>query len=161
MHLFATELIANQSTCTNLAKKYTIHIFCEKCTVHIFLQKMHHTNFLRKMNQTNFLWKMNHTNFSVKNALYKFSVKNAPYKFSAKIVQVSRCHIIPCEPWFPMITCCLSMWQYFAALRAEFLQNLHHHLIDLSRRLEQDPSDDVADYMLYCLQQVASHLSRI
>ena len=47
------------------------------------------------------------------------------------------------------------------ALREEFLQNLRLHLIDLSRRLEQDPSDDVADYVLYRLQQVASHLSRI
>ena len=45
------------------------------------------------------------------------------------------------------------------ALRAEFLQNLYLHLRDLSRRLEQDPSDGVADYMLYCLQQVASHLT--
>ena len=35
------------------------------------------------------------------------------------------------------------------ALREEFLQNLRLHLIDLSRRLEQDPSDDVADYVLY------------
>ena len=47
------------------------------------------------------------------------------------------------------------------ALQEEFLQSLRLHLIDLSRRLEQDPSDDVADYVLYRLQQVASHLSRI
>ena len=47
------------------------------------------------------------------------------------------------------------------ALREEFLQNLRLHLIDLSRRLEQDPSDDVVDYVLYRLQLVASHLSRI
>ena len=46
-------------------------------------------------------------------------------------------------------------------MREKFLQNLCLHLIDLSRRLEQDPSDDVADDVLYRLQQVASHLSRI
>ena len=46
-------------------------------------------------------------------------------------------------------------------MREEFPQNLRLHLIDLSRRLEQDPSDDVADDVLYRLQQVASHLSRI
>ena len=46
-------------------------------------------------------------------------------------------------------------------MREKFLQNLRLHLIDLSRRLEQDPSDDVADDVLYRLQQVASHLSRI
>ena len=28
-------------------------------------------------------------------------------------------------------------------MREKFLQNLRLHLIDLSRRLEQDPSDDV------------------
>ena len=44
---------------------------------------------------------------------------------------------------------------------ADFLVNLRLHLIDLSRRLEQDSSDDVADYVLYRLQQVARHLSRI
>ena len=47
------------------------------------------------------------------------------------------------------------------AFQEEFLQSLRLHLLDLSRRLEQDPSDDVADYVLYRLQQVASHLSRI
>ena len=41
------------------------------------------------------------------------------------------------------------------------MQNLRLHLLDLSRRLEQDSSDDVADYVLYRLQQVARHLSRI
>ena len=47
-------------------------------------------------------------------------------------------------------------------MREEFQQNLRLHLIDLSRRLEQDPSDDVADDVLYRLQQVAGHyLSRI
>ena len=44
---------------------------------------------------------------------------------------------------------------------ADFWVNLRLHLIDLSRRLEQDSSDDVADYALYGLQQVARHLSRI
>ena len=44
---------------------------------------------------------------------------------------------------------------------ADFSVNLRLHLIDLSRRLEQDSSDDVADYVLYRLQQVARHLSRI
>ena len=41
-----------------------------------------------------------------------------------------------------------------------FLVNLRLHLIDLSRRLEQDSSDDVADYVLYRLQQVARTLVR-
>ena len=45
--------------------------------------------------------------------------------------------------------------------QTEFLENLRLHLIDLSRRLEQDSGDDVADYVLYRLQQVARHLSRI
>ena len=39
---------------------------------------------------------------------------------------------------------------------ADFLVNLRLHLIDLSRRLEQDSRDDVADYVLYRLQQVAT-----
>ena len=34
--------------------------------------------------------------------------------------------------------------------------NFRLHLIDLSRRLEQDSRDDVADYVLYRLQQVAT-----
>ena len=42
------------------------------------------------------------------------------------------------------------------AEQAVFLVNLRLHLIDLSRRLEQDSSDDVADYVLYRLQQVKS-----
>ena len=33
------------------------------------------------------------------------------------------------------------------AEQAVFLVNLRLHLIDLSRRLEQDSSDDVADYV--------------
>ncbi|XP_044174182.1 uncharacterized protein LOC122957830 [Acropora millepora] len=45
--------------------------------------------------------------------------------------------------------------------QTEFLENLRLHLIDLSRRLEQDSRDVVADYVLYRLQQVARHLSRI
>ena len=44
---------------------------------------------------------------------------------------------------------------------ADFLVNLRLHLIDLSRRLKQDSRDDVAGYVLYRLQQVARHLSRI
>ena len=44
---------------------------------------------------------------------------------------------------------------------ADFLVNLRLHRIDLSRRLGQDSSDDVADYVLYRFQQVARHLSRI
>ena len=47
------------------------------------------------------------------------------------------------------------------AEQTDFLVNLRLHLIDLSRRLEQDSSDAVADYVLYRLQQVARHLSRI
>ena len=44
---------------------------------------------------------------------------------------------------------------------AGFLVNIRVHLIDLSRRLKQDSRDDAADYVLYRLQQVARHLSRI
>jgi len=44
------------------------------------------------------------------------------------------------------------------ALQEEFLQNLRLHLMDLSWRLEQDPSDDVADYVLYRLQIFGSVL---
>ena len=43
------------------------------------------------------------------------------------------------------------------AKETHFLENLRVHLIDLSRRLEQDSGDDVADYVLYRLQQVARH----
>ena len=38
--------------------------------------------------------------------------------------------------------------------QSHFLQNLRLHLIDLSRRLEQDVNEDVADYvLLFRLQQ--------
>ena len=47
------------------------------------------------------------------------------------------------------------------AEQTHFLENLRLHLIDLSRRLEQDSGDNVADYVLYRLQQVARHLTRI
>ena len=50
---------------------------------------------------------------------------------------------------------CLTLEQ------ANFLENLCHHVIDFSIRLEQDSSDDVTDYVLLQLQQVAHHLSRI
>ena len=43
--------------------------------------------------------------------------------------------------------------------QTEFLENLRLHLIDLSKGLEQDSGEDVADYALYRLQQVARHLS--
>ena len=41
------------------------------------------------------------------------------------------------------------------AEQTHFLEDLRLHLIDLFRRLEQDSGDDVADYVLYRLQQVA------
>ena len=47
------------------------------------------------------------------------------------------------------------------AEQTHFLENLRLHLIDLSRKLEQDSGDDVANYVLYRLQQVARHLTRI
>ena len=45
--------------------------------------------------------------------------------------------------------------------QSHFLQNLRLHLIDLSRRLEQDVNEDVADYVLFRLQQASNHLSRL
>ena len=45
--------------------------------------------------------------------------------------------------------------------QSDFLQNLCLHLIDLSRRLEQDVNEDVADYVLFPLQQASNHLSRL
>ena len=42
-----------------------------------------------------------------------------------------------------------------------FLGNLRLQLIDLSRRLEQDVNEDVADYVLFRLQQALNHLSRL
>ena len=42
--------------------------------------------------------------------------------------------------------------------QTEFLENLRLHLIDLSRRLEQDSGDDVADYIYntqHCQQTCA------
>ena len=41
------------------------------------------------------------------------------------------------------------------------LGNLRLQLIDLSRRLEQDVNEDVADYVLFRLQQALNHLSRL
>ena len=35
------------------------------------------------------------------------------------------------------------------------------HLIDLSRRLEQDVNEDAADYVLFRLQQASNHFSRL
>ena len=45
--------------------------------------------------------------------------------------------------------------------RSHFLQNLRLHLIDLSRRLEQDVNEDVAEYVVFRLQQASNHLSRL
>lgn len=45
--------------------------------------------------------------------------------------------------------------------QSHFLSNLHLQLIDLSRRLEQDVNEDVADYVLFRLQQALNHLSRL
>ena len=49
----------------------------------------------------------------------------------------------------------------FTPEQSHFLQNLRLHLIDLSRRLEQDVNEDVADYVLFLLQQASNHLSRL
>ena len=131
-----------------------------------FLRKMNHANFLRKMYHANFLRKIEPCKFSAKNKPYKFSAKNKPYKFSAKNepckfsakncpgVSMSR------KPTFDYLLSfnVTIQWEH---MREKFLQNLRLHLIDLSRRLKQDPSDDVADDVLYRLQEVASHLSRI
>ena len=40
--------------------------------------------------------------------------------------------------------------------QSHFLQNLRLHLIDLSRRLEQDVNENVADYELFRLQQTSN-----
>ena len=40
--------------------------------------------------------------------------------------------------------------------QSHFLQNLRLHLIDLSRRLEQDFNENVADYELFRLQQTSN-----
>ena len=130
-----------------LCENWTIQTFCEKCTIQILCE-----NWTRQILCEN--WTIQ---FSAKNAPYKFYAKNCPGDSIIKKI----CQAIPREPWFPMITCWLSTWQYSTALRAEFQHNLRLHLIDLSRRLKQDPSDDVADCVLYCLQQVVSHLWRI
>ena len=45
--------------------------------------------------------------------------------------------------------------------QSHFLGNLRLQLIDLSRRLEQDVNEDVADYVLFRLQQALNHLSRL
>ena len=45
--------------------------------------------------------------------------------------------------------------------QSHFLQNLRLHLIDLLRRLNQDVNEDVADYVLFRLQQASNHLSRL
>ena len=115
MHLFATELILNQSTRTNLAKKYTIHIFCKKCTIQIFCEKWTIQIFCKKRTLYKFSAKTEPYKFSAKINLTNFLRKmHAPYNFLQKIIQVSRCHTIPCEPWFPGITCCLSTWQFYS-----------------------------------------------
>ena len=44
----------------------------------------------------------------------------------------------------------------FTPDQLHFLQNLRLHLIDLSRRLEQDVNEDVADYVLFRLQQASN-----
>ena len=40
--------------------------------------------------------------------------------------------------------------------QSHFLQNLRLHLIDLSRRLEHDVNENVADYELFRLQQTSN-----
>ena len=47
-------------------------------------------------------------------------------------------------------------WSFFLEMnltpeQSHFLQNLRLHLIDLSRRLEQDVNEDVTDYVLFRL----------
>ena len=44
---------------------------------------------------------------------------------------------------------------------AEFLRNIRFVLLDLSRRLQQDVSEDVADYAFYRIQQLLRVLSRL
>ena len=44
--------------------------------------------------------------------------------------------------------------------QSQFLTDVRQVLLDLSRRLQQDVGDDVADYALFRLQQLSRHLSR-
>jgi len=44
--------------------------------------------------------------------------------------------------------------------QSQFLDNIRLVLLDLSRRLQQDISEDVADYVLFRLQQLSRHLAR-
>ena len=48
-----------------------------------------------------------------------------------------------------------------AAACGSFLQNIRLVVLDLSRRLEQDVSEDVADYVFFRIQQLSRHLSRL
>jgi len=44
----------------------------------------------------------------------------------------------------------------------QFLSSLRHTLLDLARRLQQDTvSEDVADYILFRLEQISRHLVRL
>ena len=44
----------------------------------------------------------------------------------------------------------------------QFLSSLRHTLLDLARRLQQDTvSEDVADYVLFRLEQISRHLVRL
>ena len=49
-----------------------------------------------------------------------------------------------------------------STVQEQLLSNLRHTLIDLARRLQQDTvSEDVADYVLFRLQQISRHLVRL
>ena len=46
--------------------------------------------------------------------------------------------------------------------QVQFLSSLFHTLFDLARRLQQDiVGEDVADYVLFRLEQISSHLVRL
>jgi hypothetical protein len=44
--------------------------------------------------------------------------------------------------------------------RTEYISRLRHLLLDLIRRLEHDPTEDVIDFALYRLQQISRQLFR-
>ena len=136
---------------TNFLRKMHHTNFLRKLNHTNFLRKLNHTNFLRKLNHTNFLRKLNHTNFLRKmyHTNFIFCVTNfLRYKFSAKKLSwrldVTQFHVSLDLPSLLVV----FQRNNSTALRAEFQQNLRLHLID----------DDVVDYVLHCLQQVASRL---
>ena len=180
MHLFATELIANnelykfssKTESYQFSAKTESYKFCAKNVPYKFSAKTESYNFLRKMHRTNFLRKLNLTIFCEKCTvqifcenwiLQIFCVTNfLRYKFSAKKSSrrsdATQFHMSLDLPWLLVVfqrdnrLYGITNW-----VSSESSSSSHR----LWRRLEQDPSDDVADYVLHCLQQVASHLWRI